>query len=198
VLTPVAAMLLAVALLSTTGTFTVRVRAGMPVRAPRASRKPLRSNDPLAVASSLDVLAVCLTAGMAVSTAAAATAASAPPLLARVLRRGADLLALGADPAVAWNTPPGLPASSLDPQTDALLRLARRSSVSGVALADAVSTLAKQCRQDAAHTAAAAAERAGVLIAGPLGLCFLPAFVCLGIIPVVAGLAGEVLQSGLL
>ncbi len=26
-----------------------------------------------------------------------------------------------------------------------------------------------------------------VLIAGPLGLCFLPAFVCLGIVPVVAG-----------
>jgi pilus assembly protein TadC len=79
-----------------------------------------------------------------------------------------------------------------------LLRLARRSSVSGVALAEGVSTLATQCRQDAAHTAAAAAERAGVLIAGPLGLCFLPAFVCLGIIPVVAGLAGDVLQSGLL
>ncbi len=44
----------------------------------------------------------------------------------------------------------------------------------------------------------AAAERAGVLIAGPLGLCFLPAFVCLGIVPVVAGLAGDVLRSGLL
>jgi pilus assembly protein TadC len=170
----------------------------MPARTPPVARKPLRGNDPLAVASSLDVLAVCLAAGMAVSTAAAATAVSAPPLLARVLRRAADLLALGADPAVAWNAPPGLPASSLDPQTDALLRLARRSSVSGVALAEAVSTLATQCRQDAAHTAAAAAERAGVLIAGPLGLCFLPAFVCLGIVPVVAGLAGDVLQSGLL
>ena len=46
--------------------------------------------------------------------------------------------------------------------------------------------------------AAAAAERARVLIAGPFGLCFLPAFVCLGIVPVVAGLAGDVLQSGLL
>ncbi len=34
--------------------------------------------------------------------------------------------------------------------------------------------------------------RAGVLIAGPLGLCFLPAFVLLGVVPVVAGLAGEV------
>jgi pilus assembly protein TadC len=196
--TQLSATLLALALLIAAGPSTVRVRAGLPARTPKSSRKSLRGNDPLAVASTLDVLAVCLAAGMAVSSAAAATATSAPPSLARVLRRAADLLALGADPAVAWNLPPGLPASALDPQTDALLRLARRSSASGVALAEAVSTLATQCRQDAAHTAAAAAERAGVLIAGPLGLCFLPAFVCLGVVPVVAGLAGDVLQTGLL
>jgi pilus assembly protein TadC len=147
------------------------------------------------VASSLDVLAVCLEAGMAVSTAAAATAPSAPPRLAGVLRRAADLLALGADPAVAWAVSPG---GAVDAQIDGLLRLARRSASSGAALAGGVAELADQCRHEAAHAAAAAAERAGVLIAGPLGLCFLPAFVCLGIVPVVAGLAGDVLQSGLL
>jgi pilus assembly protein TadC len=150
------------------------------------------------VASSLDVLAVCLTAGMAVSTAAAATAPTAPPRLATVLRRAADLLALGADAAVAWSASPDLPAGSVDAHTDALLRLARRSASSGAALADGVAELADTCRADASHAAAAAAERAGVLIAGPLGLCFLPAFVCLGIVPVVVGLAGELLQSGLL
>ena len=166
----------------------------MTARAPRTPRQSARGPDPLAVASSLDVLAVCLSAGMAVSTAAAATAPSAPPVLARILRRAADLLALGADPAVAWSAPPDLPSSSVDPQTDALLRLARRSSVSGVAMAEAVAVLASQCRQDAAHAAAAAAERAAVLIAGPLGLCFLPAFVCLGIVPVVAQPSGDVLQ----
>jgi pilus assembly protein TadC len=32
-----------------------------------------------------------------------------------------------------------------------------------------------------------------VLITGPLGLCFLPAFLTLGIAPVVVGLAGEAL-----
>jgi pilus assembly protein TadC len=162
-------------------------RPGAPVRKPSGP-------DPLAIASSLDVLAVCLAAGMAVSTAAAATARSAPPPLAHILRRAADLLALGADPAVAWSAV----SNPVDPQIDALLRLARRSSASGVALADAVSGLARQCRQDATHAAAATAERAGVLIAGPLGLCFLPAFVCLGIVPVIAGLAGDFLQSGLL
>lgn len=193
-----AAVLLAVALWIGPGPALVRGRAGMPVRGGRRRRGAgtPRGPDPLAVASCLDVLAVCLAAGMAVSSAAAAAAPSAPPTLARVLRRAADLLALGADPAVAWSIPSG-PQGAVDPQIDGLLRLARRSASSGVALAGGVAELAEESRHDAAHAATAAAERAGVLIAGPLGLCFLPAFVCLGIVPVVAGLAGQVLQSGL-
>jgi pilus assembly protein TadC len=195
-----AAVLLAVALWIGPGPSVVRARAGLASRAHRRAllSGPRHGPDPLAVASSLDVLAVCLEAGMAVSTAAAATAPSAPPKLAVVLHRGADLLALGADPAVAWSIPPDLPTGSASAHIDALLRLARRSACSGAALAGGVAELADQSRHEAAHAAAAAAERAGVLIAGPLGLCFLPAFVCLGIVPVVAGLAGDVLRSGLL
>lgn len=189
------AVLLAVALWIGPGPSVVRVRAGIRVGPQFRRRSPRRGPDPLAVASSLDVLAVCLEAGMAVSTGAAAIAPSAPPKLARVLRRAADLLALGADPAVAWAVSP---TGSVDPHIDALLRLARRSAASGAALARGVAELADQSRHEAAHAATAAAERAGVLIAGPLGLCFLPAFVCLGIVPVVVGLAGDVLQSGLL
>jgi pilus assembly protein TadC len=182
-----AAVLLAVALWIGPGPSAVRARAGIPSGAYRRGKVlagQRRGPDSLEVASSLDVLAVCLKAGMAVSTAAAATAPSA--------------LALGADPAVAWSISPDPPAGSADAQIDALLRLARRSASSGAALARGVAELADQSRHEAAHAAAAAAERAGVLIAGPLGLCFLPAFVCLGIVPVVAGLAGDVLQSGLL
>ncbi|MCV6969604.1 type II secretion system F family protein [Mycobacterium bohemicum] len=195
-----AAVLLAAALWIGPGPLLVRARAGL---SPRA-RPPKRGSgsggaaDPLGIASSLDVLAVCLEAGMAVPTAAAATARSAPLQLAALLCRAADLLALGADPAVAWSLPPDSRAGPADASIEALLRLARRSASSGAALAAGVAELANQCRHDAAHAAAAAAERAGVLIAGPLGLCFLPAFVCLGLVPVVAGLAGEVLQSGLL
>lgn len=195
------AVLLAVALWIGPGPSLTRRRAGMAARGGRP-RGPASGRtdgpDPLAVASCLDVLAVCLGAGMAVSTAAAAAAPSAPPPVARALRRAADLLALGADPAVAWAIPSEPPANPADAPVDALLRLARRSASSGAALAGGVAELADQSRHDAAHTATAAAERAGVLIAGPLGLCFLPAFVCLGIVPVVAGLAGDVLQSGLL
>jgi pilus assembly protein TadC len=188
------AVLLATALLVAPGPLAVRRRAGVTARPPVRARTSPSGADPLAVAASLDVLAVCLTAGMAVSSAASATAPTAPPLLAAVLRRAADMLALGADPAVAWSAPSG----ELDRHSQSLLRLARRSASSGAALADGVAELAAAVRHEAADAARAAAERASVLIAGPLGLCFLPAFVCLGIAPVVAGLAGEVLGSGLL
>jgi pilus assembly protein TadC len=39
----------------------------------------------------------------------------------------------------------------------------------------------------------AAAQRAGVLIVLPLGLCFLPAFVLAGIAPVIVAVLGDVL-----
>jgi pilus assembly protein TadC len=42
----------------------------------------------------------------------------------------------------------------------------------------------------------ARAERVGVWTLLPLGCCFLPAFVCLGVLPVVLGVAGQVLGRG--
>jgi pilus assembly protein TadC len=184
-------LLLAVALLVAGAPMRVRGHTAVDGRTEPAAGR--RDSDALAVASTLDVFAACLTSGMAVSSAAAAAAPSAPAHLAKVLDRAADMLALGADPAAAWSNSD----LSLDGQGEALLRLARRSATSGAALAQGVADLADQSRHDAASAADARAQRASVLIAGPLGLCYLPAFVCLGIVPIVAGLAGDVLRSGL-
>jgi pilus assembly protein TadC len=186
----VAAVLLAAAMLLTGGRArtTSRERGVVVPMAPSVGD----SNDPLAVASSLDVFAACLSSGMAVAGAARATAPFAPQALAAVLGRAADLLAVGADAGTAWSSA----GATGDSRIEALCRLARRSASSGTALAQAVSELADQTRRDATDSARAAAERASVLIAGPLGVCYLPAFVCLGIVPVVVGLAGDVLQSG--
>jgi pilus assembly protein TadC len=187
-----AAVLLAAAVLAVPSAS----RAGAQYGSARAGevRPSGAGDDALAVAASLDVLAACLRSGMAVSTAAAAVAESAPATLAALLRRAADLLALGAEPSRAWMNSVG----SEDNHVQAFLRMARRSAASGSALADGVEDLAVQLRGDAADAASARAERAAVLMAGPLGLCYLPAFLCLGIVPVIAGLAGEVLQSGVL
>lgn len=187
-----AAVLLAVAVLAWPRT--AKSRLGTGLRSARPPSRPRARQDLLAVAATLDVLGACLHSGMATSTAAAAVSASAPVHLAAPLRRAADLLALGADPAQAW-AQAGAPA---DRHIAAFLRMARRSAASGAALARGVEELAGDLRAEAADGARARAERASVLIAGPLGLCFLPAFVCLGVVPVVAGLAGDVLQSGVM
>lgn len=185
-----AALMLAVALLMSPTS--ARRRAGVLARSETVVHRKPHGADPFANASALDVFAVCLEAGMGVADAATATAASAGPVLRTVLQRAADLLTLGADPDTVWSF------DGRNTELEALMRLARRSASSGSALARGVAELADQIRQNAVHAATAAAERAGVLIAGPLGLCFLPAFVCLGIVPVVAGLASDVLGEGIL
>ena len=190
-----AAICLAGAVLMAPRTAPARLRSGRRVGA-TVSRRPA-ADDLLAVAATLDVLAACLRSGMTVSAAASAVAGSAPRPLAEVLQRGADLLALGADAGRAWADTDDRNETDA-PHVRAFLRMARRSAASGAALAQGVEELGIALRADAADAARARAERASVLIAGPLGLCFLPAFFCLGIVPVVAGLAGDVLRSGVL
>ncbi|MCK0176429.1 type II secretion system F family protein [Mycolicibacterium sp. F2034L] len=189
-----AALLLAWAVLLGGGPGRIRLRAVLRYGRPNITpTQPVSDTDPLAAASAFDVLAACLASGMAVSAAAAAAAESAPPGLSALLRRASDMSALGAEAASAWS----VTDAPHDAHCEALMRLARRSAESGTALAAGVATLADESRHDAADTAQAAAERAAVLIAAPLGACYLPAFLCLGIVPVVAGLAGDVLQTGL-
>lgn len=150
----------------------------------RRARHPPKP-DPLTVAATWDLLAACLRAGLPVPTAIRAVAGELPPEPAQALRASADLLALGADQDKAW-----APATSC-PDTAALARGARRAAHSGTALADLVADLATTVRATAADAAEATAQRAGVLIIVPLGLCFLPAFVCLGIAPVIVSMADQ-------
>jgi Flp pilus assembly protein TadB len=150
----------------------------------RRARQPPKV-DPLTVAATWDLLAACLRAGLPVPTAITAVAGELPPTAAHALKASADLLALGADPDTAW-----APATNC-PDTAALARGARRAAQSGTALADLAADLASTVRANAADAAETTAQRAGVLIVAPLGLCFLPAFICLGIVPVIAGLARQ-------
>ncbi|MGV9876332.1 type II secretion system F family protein, partial [Streptomyces cellulosae] len=56
--------------------------------------------------------------------------------------------------------------------------------------------LAAEARAEWSRSATARARRAAVLISAPVGLCFLPAFIAVGVLPVVIGLAGGVLEGG--
>ncbi len=152
-------------------------------RASRSRASP--APDQLALAATWDLLAACLRSGMPVPDAIRAVAADLPAAPGRALGDTADLLALGADPVHAW-------VAALDcPETAALARGARRTARSGAALAGVARGLAAGVRERAEDAAETKAQRAAVAIAGPLGLCFLPAFLCLGAVPVVIGMAAR-------
>lgn len=143
------------------------------------------ADEPAALAAAWERLAVCLRVGLPV---AAAVHAAADDLTGRAgvqLRRVAGLLALGADPAHAWRE------AGQQPQLAGFARAASRSAGTGAALAEVARAEGGRIRAELVDTAEARAQRAAVTITGPLGLCFLPAFLILGIAPVVIGLASE-------
>ncbi|NEB77008.1 hypothetical protein G3I40_17540, partial [Streptomyces sp. SID14478] len=79
------------------------------------------------------------------------------------------------------------------PGADALVRLLERAGESGAPAAAPVARFAAECRAERGRRATAVARRAAVVITAPVGLCFLPAFLVIGVLPVVIGLAGGVL-----
>lgn len=99
------------------------------------------------------------------------------------VRKVAALLALGAG-AEAWE-----PLRD-DPHLGPVARLAESGSRNGARLAEGVRAQATRLRAEAADASLAGAERVLVVVAAPLTLCFLPAFVLVGLIPLVVGFAG--------
>lgn len=143
--------------------------------------------DAAELAGRWELLAVCLEAGMPVASALSATAAPLAGTTGTLLRRVAGLLELGADPDDAWQVAADAPALAT------FARAAGRSAGTGAALAQVARVEGARIRAELVDTAQERAQRAAVLITGPLGLCYLPAFLVLGIAPVVVGLAGEAL-----
>ncbi|MER5348957.1 type II secretion system F family protein [Kitasatospora sp. NPDC002551] len=133
-----------------------------------------------------ELLAACL--GSAASPAAAVAAVGASvdaPMGPRLLSTAAEL-ALGAPPEVCWRR-----LGEEHPPLAPLARCLARTSLSGAPAAAALCGLASGRRAEAVRTAHARVRRAGVLATAPLGLCFLPAFVLVGVAPVVVGLTGR-------
>ncbi|MGH3517925.1 MAG: type II secretion system F family protein [Haloechinothrix sp.] len=151
----------------------------------RVRRPRLDAVGQLRLAASWDLFAAALRAGLPVPVAIRAVCDGLPVDAANALRATAELIALGADPDQAWQ--PALDCA----QTSALARAARRTARSGTALASVSAELAVTVRAAVADAAESRAQRAAVLITAPLGLCFLPGFLCLGVVPVVLGLAGQ-------
>jgi pilus assembly protein TadC len=134
-----------------------------------------------------DLLAACLSAGAGPREAAEAVGESLGGPVGDRLARTAAELRLGGEPGEVWSRFGSIPGAG------PLARCLERASTSGAPAAEAVSRLAAGLRADRARRATARAQRTQVLITAPVGLCFLPAFLAVGVAPVVVGLAAELL-----
>ena len=116
----------------------------------------------------LDLLAVCLEAGAPMTNAIATVAAVSQPATAAILHAVEAQLQVGRDPA----------------------RDAARSARSGTSLVECLRVHADEARRRRREQETKQARSVGVKSVQPLALCFLPAFVLIGVVPLVASLLG--------
>jgi Flp pilus assembly protein TadB len=143
----------------------------------RRRREQTVADLPLAV----DLLAACLRAGSPPVDALAVVAVAIGGPLGELLTEVEQRLRLGADPADAWQL------VAAEPGTAPLGRAAVRAARSGSPLAQTLEHLATDVRQRRRWTADERARAVETRAVVPLGLCFLPAFVLIGIVPTIAG-----------
>lgn len=134
------------------------------------------------VAVVLDLLDAACGAGVSVLRALDAVGGAVGGARGRALARVAASLGLGAGWDEAWS---GAPAA-LAPVGEAL----RGSWEQGLSPEGALRAAASAVRARRHAVALEAAGRLGVRLVLPLGLCFLPAFVLVGLVPVLLGMAG--------
>jgi pilus assembly protein TadC len=156
-----------------------RALPGVVRSAPAAVRVP----EPDAVVV-LDLLAVAVEAGASVPRALGSVGGVLGGTVGEDLRRAGEALVLGAPWLAAWSHAPAL-AAVLDPLAAAW--------AGGTAAGPALRTAAAEHRRGRERAAEEAAARLGVRLVLPLGLCFLPAFVLIGLVPVLVSLAGSLL-----
>jgi pilus assembly protein TadC len=104
------------------------------------------------------------------------------PLLACRFQDAATAVLAGADPQAAWS------ALAMDEATAPLAAAMVRAGRTGAPAAATVGRAARELREAAGDALAAEVRAVGVKATAPLVLCFLPAFVFLGVLPTALGL----------
>ncbi len=144
----------------------------------RAERDAVRRDVPAVVTLLASALRSGAAPGEALSVVAEALPGSAADRLVAVAAR----LRLGGDPTQVWA---GL---ERDDELAVLGRVMGRAHATGAPVVTAVERLADDLARAARGAAEDRARAVGVKAAVPLGLCLLPSFVLIGIVPLVAGL----------
>ncbi|AZA12278.1 type II secretion system F family protein [Corynebacterium gerontici] len=136
------------------------------------------SVDPHELAGDLELYVACVQAGLNPAAAVTAVAESATASTARAWEQTATMLHMGISAQQAW-----APIANVQ-GLEGISAIGQTSSNSGASMESGLKGIAQQLQQGAEAHAVASAERAGVFIAMPLTVCFLPAFFVLGLLPV--------------
>jgi Flp pilus assembly protein TadB len=128
------------------------------------------------------LLAAALATGSDVGEAVRLVCDAYPGPASDALSSVPSRLALGVDPANAWQ--PALDDPRLAPLGRAMVR-ARRS---GASVTHEVARLAEELAQRSRFRVEERARAVGVKAAVPLGLCLIPSFVLIGVVPLVVSL----------
>jgi pilus assembly protein TadC len=135
-----------------------------------------------------DLLAVALEAGLPLRRAAEVVAEAVGGALGGLLAELAAKVRLGVDEAQAWTE-----LGVAQPALSGMGREVARTIGSGVALSRSLRTLGAEFRKDAAAAAQVRARKVGVRSVLPLMVCFLPAFLLLGVVPIIGGVVRHLL-----
>lgn len=151
-------------------------------RAVRLRREEVRRDLPHVVT----LLGAALRSGAAPGAAIDLVCRALPGAAADQLGPVAARLALGGDPLVVWS------ALADDPAVGPLGRTMARAHRSGAPVVAAVDRLSEELARRSRGDVEDRARAVGVRAAVPLGVCLLPAFLLLGIVPLVVGLARSI------
>lgn len=151
-------------------------------RAVRLRREEVRRDLPHVVTLLGAALRSGAAPGAAIDTVCRALPGAAADLLGPVAAR----LALGGDPLVVWS------ALADDPAVGPLGRTMARAHRSGAPVVAAVDRLSEELARRSRAEVEDRARAVGVRAAVPLGVCLLPAFLLLGIVPLVVGLSRSI------
>lgn len=127
----------------------------------------------------LELIGAMLDAGSGLGRSLELIAVHADPAIGRPLVPVVSALAIGADWETAWRSCGAIPA-----QLQALRDALGFAALTGVPSSAILYAQAARLRREQFRTAEQRAAALGVKLVIPLGLCSLPAFVCLGIVPV--------------
>lgn len=161
------------------GVIAYRFLGNLESRAEREHTRALVSQIPTVC----DLLAATLASGASVTSALHAVSQTVGTPASHTLMRVDRAMQLGTPASHVWTT------ADAEPAFNRIAAAFRRSNESGAPIADLLTGVARDERREKRRDVEVAARGAGVRAVMPLAVCYLPAFILLGVVPVIASMA---------